>query len=207
MMTIEEFEKKTKSEQMGEFLKAAEEAKKDDTPYAAIVDDEIHVLGNPNKTELKKHSYTVDFAIPKTPQNKAVLEASGVKVDCESENYLRISREYKDVFVAARRATAIQEAFTRLQAFINKVTVVNDEGDLEIAIRTEDEMLEIMSELNKDVEESLYNAVGTFFGFNDFDTDNMVLPSVIFNAIMIVTNNPEVMNGSEVFFGLSQGSK
>ncbi len=207
MMTYEEFEKKSKAEQMNEFLNAAEEAKKDDTPYVALVDDEINVLGNPNKTEVIKHNYTVDFAIPNTPQNRAMLKASDTKIEFESENYLRIKRVFKDVYVPARRATDIAEAFTRVQAFINKVTVLNDEGDLEISIHSEDEMLQVMSELNTEVEDAMYRAVGTFFGLSDYDADCMILPSVIFNAIMISVNNPEVMNGSEVFFGYSQGNK
>ena len=77
---------------------------------------------------------------------------------------------------------------------------------MEIALRTEDEMLEVMTELNTEVEDALYRAAGTFFGLNDYDTDCMLLPSVIFNVIMIAVNNPEVMNGSEVFFGFSQGN-
>ncbi len=207
MMTFEEFEKKSKAEQMGDFLNAAEEAKKDDTPYVALVDDEINVLGNPNKTELKKHNYTVNFAIPNTAQNKAMLKASDTKIEFESENYLRIKREFKDVYVPARRATDIAEAFTRVQAFINKVTILNDDGDLEISLHSEAEMLEVMSELNTEVEDAMYRAVGTFFGLNEYDADCMILPSVIYNAILIAINNPEVMNGSEVFFGFSQGNK
>ena len=206
MMTFEEFEKKAKAEQMSELLKASEEAKKDDTPYVAIVDDEINVLGNPNKTETKRHDYSVEFAIPNTKENRELLKANGVEIKFESENYLRIERVFKDVFVPARRASDILEAFTRLQAFINKVTKIDDNGNLEITVRTDEEMLEVMSELNKDVEDAIYRAVGAFFGLSDKDTDSIVLPSAIFNAIMIAANNPEIMNGSEVFFGLSQGN-
>ena len=206
MMTFEEFEKKAKAEQMSELLKASEEAKKDDTPYVAIVDDEINVLGNPNKTETKRHDYSVEFAIPNTKENRELLKANGVEIKFESENYLRIERVFKDIFVPARRASDILEAFTRLQAFINKVTKIDDNGNLEITVRTDEEMLEVMSELNKDVEDAIYRAVGAFFGLSDKDTDSIVLPSAIFNAIMIAANNPEIMNGSEVFFGLSQGN-
>lgn len=206
MMTYEEFKKKTEAEQMTELLKVADEAKKDDTPYTAIVDEEINVLGNPNKTEVKKHDYTVEFAIPNTEENKALLEANGIEIKYESENYLRIQREYHDVFVPARRASDILEAFTRLQAFINKVTKLDDKGNLEISVRTDEELLEVMSELNNDIEDAIYRAVGTFFGLSEKDADSILLPSAIFNVINIALNNPEVMNGSEVFFGLSQGN-
>lgn len=202
MMTYEEFQKKTKAEQIGGLLEAAEEAKKDDTPYVAIVDDEVNVLGNPNKTENIKHDYSVEFAIPNTKENKAMLKANGVQIKMESDNYLRVDRQFKDVYLLPRRATDVIEAFTRVQSFINKVTVVNDEGELEISIRTDEEMLEVMTELNTDMEDAMYRAVGAFFGLNQYDTDCMILPSVIFNVIAIATNNPEVMNGSEVFFGL-----
>lgn len=205
MLSYEEFKKMDKAEQMGKLLEATEEAKQDDTPYVAIKDDEINILGNPNKTELKKHDYTVDFAIPNTQQNKAMLKTNGIEIKFESENYLRFSREYKNIFVPARRATDITEAFTRVQWFINKITETDEEGNLEISIRTEDEMLEIMSELNTEVEDAMYRAVGAFFGLNQADTDSMLLPSVIYNTIMITINNPEIRNGSDVFFGFSQG--
>lgn len=207
MMTYEEFEKKSKDEQVSDFLKVVEEAKKDDTPYVAYVDDEVHVIGDPNKTELKKHEYTVDFAIPNTAENKARLKASGIAIEFESDNYLRIKRDFKNVFVSARRATDIAEAFTRVQAFINKVTIRDEDGELDIRLHTEDEMLEVMAELNTEIEDAMYRAVGTFFGLNQYDTDSMLLPSVIYNVIMIAVNNPEVINGSDVFFGYSQGSK
>ncbi len=206
MISYEEFKKKTENEQIGDLLKAAEDAKDDDTPYVAIVDDDINVLGNPNKTEVKKHDYTVEFALPNTEQNKAMLKNANIKIEAESENYLVIKREYKDMYVVARRATDIIEAFTRVQTFINKVTVRKEDGELEVAIRTEDEMLDIMAELNTDVEDAMYRAVGTFFGLSEAEADNIILPSAIFNTIMIAVNNPEVMNGSEVFFGFSQGN-
>ena len=207
MMKYEDFAKLTKEEQMKTLIRAADEAKKDDTPYVAVVDDEINVLGNPNKTELKKHDYIVEFVLPKTEDNLKMLKANGVEIDVESENYISIHREFKNVFVPARRASAILEAFTRLQGFINKVTRLDDNGNLEIALRTDEEILEVMSDLNDEVEKAIYRAVGAFFGLNEYDTDNISLASAIFNVILIAINNPEVMNGSEVFFGLSQGKK
>lgn len=206
MMTFEEFEKKAKGEQVSDFLKVAEEAKKDDTPYVAIADDEINVLGNPNKTEVVKHDYKIDFAFPNTKENKEMLKASGIEIKLETENYLRIEREFKDAYLVPRRATDVIEAFTRVQAFINKVTVLDDEGNFEVNIRTDEEMLEVMTELNTDMEDAIYRAVGKFFRLSDYETDCMVLPSVIFNVIQIAVNNPDLMNGSEVFFGLLQGN-
>ena len=136
-----------------------------------------------------------------------MLKAKNVEVEYESENYLRIQKEYKNVFVPARRATDVLEAFTRLQTFLNKVTKLDDDGNLEITVRTDEEILEVMASLNNEVEDAIYRAVGTFFNLNDYDTDCILLPSAIFNVINIAINNPEIMNGSEVFFGLSQGSK
>lgn len=206
MMTYEEFEKKTKKEQVSDFLKVAEEAKKDDTPYVAIADDEINVLGNPNKTEVIKHDYTVDFAFPNTKENKEMLKRNGIEIKLETDNFLRFEREFKNAYLVPRYATDVIEAFTRVQAFINKVTVLDDEGNLEVSIRTDDEMLEVMTELNRETEDAIYNAVGKFFRLNDYEIDCMVLPSVIFNAINIALNNPDLMNGSEIFFDLLRGS-
>ena len=48
MMTID---------QLGELKGAIEKAREDDTPYIGIKDDELHVLGDPNKTEVKSADY------------------------------------------------------------------------------------------------------------------------------------------------------
>lgn len=207
MMSYDEFKKQTEGEMIGNLLEVAEEVKKDDTPYVAIADEEINVLGNPNKTEVKKHDYVVDFAYPNTKENKEALKNGGFEIKFESENYLRFEREFKNAYIAPRYATDIIEAFTRVQTFINKVTVIDDEGNLEISVRTDEEMLDVMRELNTEMEDAIYRAVGKFFRLSEFETDCMVLPSVIFNAIMIAANNPDLMNGSEVFFDLLQGKQ
>lgn len=207
MMSYDEFKKQTEGEMIGNLLEVAEEVKKDDTPYVAIADEEINVLGNPNKTEVKKHDYVVDFAYPNTKENKEALKSGGFEIKFESENYLRFEREFKNAYIAPRYATDIIEAFTRVQTFINKVTVIDDEGNLEISVRTDEEMLDVMRELNTEMEDAIYRAVGKFFRLSEFETDCMVLPSVIFNAIMIAANNPDLMNGSEVFFDLLQGKQ
>ena len=51
-------------DQLGELKGAIEKAREDDTPYIGIKDEELHVLGNPNKTEIKPADYVVHFAFP-----------------------------------------------------------------------------------------------------------------------------------------------
>lgn len=201
MITREQFERLSTQEQYGELLKATEEAKQDDTPYVAIADDEIHVLGDPNKTEVKKHDYEISFAFPNTAEWKSALEQSGDSIEKETENFLRVTRTFKNVWLAPRRASHVAEAFARLQAFLNKVTETNDEGEIEIKQMSIEEMMDMMRDLNIETEEALYRAVGAFLGLTEQEREFMLLPSVIYNVVKITLDNPEVINGSDVLFG------
>ena len=59
-----------KMEQLDDLKLAIKEAEKDDTPYIGIKDDELHILGDPNKTEVKAADYVID----RMTQNNGVLK-------------------------------------------------------------------------------------------------------------------------------------
>lgn len=201
MMTIEQFERMNQTEQVGELIKAADEAQHDNTPYLAIDDDEIHVVGDPNKTEIKKHDYVINFAYPNTPEWKRVLKDSGAEITLETEGYLKVKREFKDVYILPRYATHIFEAFAQVQTFITSVSQEGENGELEFKLKTEKEVMQMLKELNTEVEQAIYRAVGAFLRLSDVETDCMLLPDVMFNVVKIASDNPDLMNGSNLFFG------
>ena len=65
-MDINELKKKNPSElSLEEFMAIKEhmdEAENDETPYAAVKDNQIHIVGDPNKTEVKKRDFVIQFA-------------------------------------------------------------------------------------------------------------------------------------------------
>lgn len=200
MITMEQFEKMTEAEQLGELVKANEKAKTDDTPYIAVENDELHVIGDPNKTEVKKHNYVIDFAFPNTAEIKQMLKDNGEKILLETEDFIKVRREFKDMYLLPRRATHVMEAFAQVQTFITSVSRENEDGELEFTPKTEKEMLTMLKTLNREVEDSIYRAVGAFLRLSDFETDCMILTDVMYNAVKIASDNPDLMNGSNLFF-------
>ena len=54
-----------KPEDMLKLSAQIKKAEEDTTPYAVVAGEEIHVVGDANKTEVKKHDYTVRFRFPR----------------------------------------------------------------------------------------------------------------------------------------------
>ena len=71
-------------DQLSELKGAVEKAREDDTPYIGIKDDELHILGDPNKTEVKAADYVVHFAFPNTEEWRARAKNKGDEIDRKS---------------------------------------------------------------------------------------------------------------------------
>jgi len=172
---------------------AVNEAEKDDTPYLAVVDDEMHVLGDQNKTELKKHSYTLGFAFPNTEANKKFIgEGNIIK---ETENYLYFKRTFKDVFVPPRRHTAVLNTFVKLEAFFKQF---GEDGEL--VPRTEAEVRAMLESINDEVEDAVYETVGKILGVSSEDMGYALISSVIEVFVKMCRDNPEILNEADIFF-------
>jgi len=184
MMTREDFNR----------LKEAQtEAEHDDTPYLAVVDDEMHVVGNPNQTERKKHTYTVTFAYPNLPQYKEQIKE---KIKKETDNLIVFDRTFKNVFVPPRRHTAVVNEFVKLQMWYNAVT---DDG--ETRPYTEEELAMMLDSLSDELLDSVYDVVGVVLGLSEQERDYMMPSSVLDTMVQIYKDNPELANESDLFFG------
>ena len=69
-MDIKDLMKDITYEEFVEMKKKMDEAEEDTTPYAITDGDEISVVGDPNKTEIKKNDYVILFAYPQKPQSR-----------------------------------------------------------------------------------------------------------------------------------------
>ena len=182
-----------------ELLKDAfEEAKKDDTPYIGMRDDEIHVLGDPNKTEIKSADYMVHFGFPNTKEWRARAEANGDKIGKTTEDgrTFLASREYRNVYLSPRRVGAVLVTLTQIESFLYSVT-----ADGQLKELTEDEMKSLLAVMNGELLDATYDLVASVLRI-PFDEVEWMLPiNTIENAVKIAQNNPSALNEADLFFG------
>lgn len=182
MITYDEFVKM--QEQM-------EKAKEDDTPRLAVTDgDEMHILGDPGKTERKTGDYTVLFAFPKEDKYRSE------NVIKETEHYLVVEREYKNVFIPARRHASVVSAFAVVESMM---TTLMDNGEIRDLDENETRML--LETLSDEVEDAVYEAVAKTLRIDPKEADCMIVSSAIKTAVEIMANNPEIINEADLFFG------
>ena len=113
MMTID---------QIDEIKGAIENARKDDTPFAGVVDDELHVMGNPNKTEVKPADYVVYFAFPNTKEwrDRAKFNNDEIIKETDDKRHFFCKREYRDIYLSPRNVGSAVTAFTHIESFIHR---------------------------------------------------------------------------------------
>lgn len=185
MITFEEFK---------ELQERYKEAEQDDTPFLVTQDDELHVAGDPNRTERKEHDYIVRFAFPKTDQYR------NEKIIRETDSYLLCEREYKNVFIPTRRHSSVVNAFIRIAQFMNQV---NEDGT--VRTMTEDETRMMFEALSDDIADAVIDAVAKVLRLSEFEADCMIVTSAMEVITQMVSDIPEVINESDYFFGSSQG--
>ena len=184
--------------QLEDIKQAIEEAKKDDTPYICIKDDEIHVLGDPNKTEIKPADYVVHFAFPNTEENRAKAKANGDEIGRESQDgkYFLCSRRYRNVYLSPRRIGAVVATIAQIEQFIYRIT---ENG--EIKELTNEEIQALLTVMNGELSDATYDLVATVLRI-PFDEREWMLPmNTMENAVKIALNNPSAVNEADLFFG------
>ena len=185
-------------DQLGELKGAIEKARDDDTPYIGIKDDELHVLGNPNKTEVKPADYVVHFAFPNTEEWHKRAEANGDEIGKETDDgrWFLCKREYKNVYLTPRRVGAVVSTLAQIEAFIYKVTENGEIKDM-----TYEEMQSMMNVLNGELSDATYEVVATVLRIPYEEMDFMLPLNTIENAVKIAVNNPSAVNEADLFFG------
>ena len=186
-------------DQLGELKGAIEEARNDDTPYIGIKDDEIHVLGNPNKTEIKPADYVVRFAFPNTEEWRAKAEVNGDKITGTSKDkqFLLTERHFRNVYLSPRRMGAVVSALAQIESFLYQIT---ENGELKELSRAE--MMGLSQVMNGELSDATYDVVATVLRI-PYDEMEWMLPlNTIENVVKIAKNNPSAINEADLFFDL-----
>lgn len=173
---------------------AIEIAREDDTPILAVSEDEIAVLGDPNKTKAKKGNYKIKFAFPKTEE--WIKSVGAEKIEKYTQNYIVTSMEFKDVTVTPRTQAKVTAAFVELYAFFTKV-----ESDGTVVDPTLEDVKSILSELTNEIEDKMYNAVATVLEISPKYADYMLLGDVIRVTGQLIADFPDIINEADLFFG------
>lgn len=187
-----------KMEQLDDLKLAMKEAEKDDTPYIGIKNDEIHVLGDPNKTEVKSADYVVHFAFPNTEEWRARATNMGDEIGKTTEDgrYFLAKRTYRNVYLSPRRMGATVAALSQIESFLYKIT---ENG--EIKELNNDEMLSLMTVMNGELSDATYDLVATVLRIPYEEMEWMLPLNTIENAVKIAVNNPSAVNEADLFFG------
>ena len=189
-------------DQLDELKSAIKEAEKDDTPYIGIKDEELHVLGNPNKTEITPADYVVHFAFPNTEEFRAKAQISGCEIGKETADgtYFLASRTYKNVYLTPRRMSAVVSALAQIESFLYKIT---DKG--EIKDLSYEEAQAIIQVMNGELLDATYEVVATVLRIPYEEMDFMLPMNTMENAVKIAYNNPAAVNEADLFFDLPHG--
>lgn len=190
MMKIDQFE---------ELQGAIKEAREDDTPYIGIKNDEIHVQGNPNKTEIKPADYVVYFAFPNNEEYKTRAKRNNdqfIKLS-DDGRYAIYLRKFNNVYLTPRRISSVISAMAQLEQFLFRITDNGEVKDL-----TYEELQNVMLAFNGELSDSVYDVVATVLRI-PYDEMEFMLPlNTIENAVKIVVNNPSAINEADLFFDL-----
>ena len=191
-------------DQLGELKGAVEKAREDDTPYIGIKDDELHILGDPNKTEVKSADYVVHFAFPNTDKWKSRANSMGDEIGKTTDDgrYFLATRRYKDVYLSPRRMGAVVTTLAQIESFLYKIT---DNG--EIKEMNYDEMVSLMTVMNGELSDATYELVATVLRI-PYDEMEWMLPlNTMENAVKIAVNNPSAVNEADLFFESPHGKQ
>lgn len=186
-------------DQLDELKQAIKEAENDDTPYIGIKDDELHVLGNPNKTEIKPADYVVHFAFPNTKEWRTRSESLGDEIGKTTEDgrYFLTKRSYRNVYLTPRRMSAVVSTLAQIESFLFKITENGSIKELSY-----EEMKEVAMLMNGELSDATYDLVATVLRIPYEEMEWMLPLNTIENAIKIAYNNPSAINEADLFFDL-----
>lgn len=184
-------------EQFNDMKDAVESAQTDDTPFINATDTELHVFGDPNKTEVKSNDYVVRFAFPDTPKWQNRIKQNGDKLlDKQVDDYICVARSFKDARISPRNMGNAITAMAMVEQFLYGIT---ENG--EIKELNNDEVMSVLYTMNHELSDATYELVATVLRIAPDEVEWMLPLDVFETAVQIVINNPSVVNSSDLFFG------
>ena len=174
-----------------DFQESMQEAEKDDTPFPVVTDDGVNVVGDANKTKVKKRNYSVRFRFPK----ERAADFDEKEIIQEVGDYIIVSVDFDDVHIVPRRDTEITAAIVKILPYVKKLQ------EEKIADRTPEEMVELVKTVNKDIGDDIYDVVAAVLNVDESIKDYMLFTDVMDLLVKLPDDFPEVFNEADGFFG------
>lgn len=184
------------AEQFAQLAKKITDTKDDETPFLVMDNDnKPNVIGDANKTEIKKNDYTIKFRLPAS-MVEGSPELLANAVPCGSEYIVTV--DYEDRTITPRQDLYIIESIMQLEPFINKLT---ESG--EVKEMNGRELLSTFVHMGDKVHLAMYRIVGTFLNIDDVLGEYMLPATVITAMTQLIDRHPEVFNEADTFFGFA----
>lgn len=178
-------------EDMLKLSKEIKKAQEDTTPYAVVADKQIHVVGDANKIEKKKHDYAMKFRFP--------IEYEEMFADAEKTyigNYFTVVTEFKDVTINPKKDMKVLASLARLIPYVKKL---NEDGT--VSDLSDDEMIQMCLDMPDEIEDSMYSLTANVLGVPSEISDFMLATDVFGFVSTFIDDFPEAMNEADAFFG------
>lgn len=192
MITMEQFEA---------INNAKVKAQTDDTPYIGMVDGQVNINGDPNKTEIKPADYEVLFAFPDNELFRKRCDVVGDEIIKKEQGFIIVRRVYKNVYLTPRKMSDAVTAGAVIESFLNKVT---ENG--EVKALSYDELKDVIVDNFTEMKDSAYDLVASVLRIHPDEAEWMLPMQTVNVAIQIAMNNPALENESNFFTELSLGN-
>lgn len=183
--TIEEEKENSMTLEQYEGIKAAlDKAQETDIPFTVVNDDELAVVGDANKTELRRYEYEITFTRPG-------YDADGnLKDDPEVE-----TKKYENVFVKPRMTTRIVKLLASMLPYFYKV---DEDGNQESYTKLE--QIKILGSLDSAIYDLMYELVALILDIPAKDIDYMDGSTVLNTIMKFIDDNPNIAREAQLFF-------
>ena len=203
--------------------KSLEKAREDDTPHAVLNNGNLAVVGDANKTEVKKVDYQIKFRFEEGELQAYPKNAKKVG------KYIMFTIDFEDIHINPRKDMLLVESALGIYPIITALTNVvdtrnsqieemlkqagaeytkDDDGQITLSQpnkQLEDEievmktqanieMIHVYNQAGEQGQQAIYNFVKTLLNIDDVLADHM-LPGSVLNALYAtIVNNPEIFN-------------
>lgn len=194
---MEENEIKVKKvKKLMDIKKGLEESQDDTTPYLANNEEgDMHIIGDPNKTETIKSNYRIGFRVPKNVLEKPPI-INGEEIKEEFGQYT-FAIEFKDVFLNPRKDAKLVAEIMKMAPYFKKVN--EETGD--VTELTQEESIEIFANMTDKTVDAMYSIIATFLEIQEELVDYMMSFTVLDAMYTMIKSHPNVFNESDIFLG------
>ena len=180
-------------EDMTKMQENLEKAHEDDTPFPVVSKDGIAVVGDVNKTEIKKHSYSIRFRF--TQEEAAELGIDPKEIIKTVGNYVIVRIDYENVSIKPRYDLEIIAAMAKIMPYFYSV----NEETKKVGKRTDEELMAMVNDMSVEIGDDLYNSVAAVLGIDKRIIDHMLWNDVVSVWTKLPEDFPEIFNETEVF--------